>query len=909
MTRQIFFDDLDPKHRQEWIDSAIADELITANLHTVSDPKTIDRLLNLKGTRWKPVWANGGGWVCWSASTTHNRENLYSGVQFKPDAPRLNEKQKPIKYESARGKGEAPDPLFLTVPDLIWDAIALRWSQAIGSKEYELGFWNWVEQTKIPIFLTEGAKKAACLLSHGYAAISLAGVANGQYVGAIAPLLKPYCSLGRKVFLAFDSDLHTKFSVKHELDRLARLLAGEGSNPHVLLWAEDYKGIDDLIAANGKDALEIVYANAKTYEAYHREREDNDDETPIEEHFNQIAAKALYGDCPYVCIDDKLHRWTGTHYEPSLDGVERRRISEYCHNYLVFDSQRRRRVHKFANDNSVSSVLAWQKVRCSIDPRKVNPTGINLANGVLSIQWHGNKPTWTLDKHDPKRIYTYVSCVRYDETADPTDCERLLIALDDGQRAVFLRTCAAALDLPNVRKHNPARLRALLLKGDGSNGKDTLREAIAEIFCQGLTGCSFRDFQQYDEGRKFPLAKLAHSRINWSSENHSNLSLDKLQVLKNIITGDPIDIELKKQDDYSIKPACVQLLNCNEAPSIVGAQKAIATRYAIVKFGKTFTTNPTSADEIQADPRFKNDPDFLREKVCPALLNELLKSLQLLMSEGIDYQPLESAIAEVQEESCHLIRWAREIQLAEGKGRIKIGDLFDSLQTWYEEQGILETETTDKGKAKVTWLEEGNRYDPFVKAPRLMRQALTKVFPRAKFSEKTEHGFFVQGIQSPFFVISPNFGSFGSGEEEEVERVRVLEAEPNPEPNYFASGNDFGSADPILNQNPNPEPNNFAPEPKKPDNHAIPEPTEPTEPKSEVVRSYTDETVNKGDEVAICKLKTFQEAYPKVRNIPDSGWVVTEKLKGDKVQIRHSKNHLTFEVPSDWVFKVVYTHA
>jgi putative DNA primase/helicase len=988
MQSNIIIDKPNDKHRQEWLDSAVSELIIDANLHTITDHRTINHLLGWKTPKGAAGKQSKDDRTCWAVwgKNPFDRETMYFGVQVKPDKPRNNEEGKPIKYESVIGKGEARQPLFLKVPDQIWEAIATKWAVPILPEDYEKGFWQWVlNNPQIPVAITEGAKKAGALLSHGYVTISVSGVSNGQYLGELNPYLAPFFSVGRKSVLAYDSDLHSKESVRKELDRLGRLIATSGAVPYVMQWQEDLaKGIDDFISEFGADELDKIYTDAKTFEAYRREAKDNPEkvepeEIETEDHFNQIAIATIYKEQRYICLNDVLHLWTGTHYEPSSDSQEKRRIFRFCNTYKYYDSKIRKFTHRYANDNSVNGVLKWLKASCGVDIQNINPSGLNLLNGVLTITWHGRTPNYCLKKHSPDVIYTYVSKIKYDPNADPTYCDRLLSVLEPDQQKILLKVVAASIDLASVRaKADNRSIKCLLLKGDGNNGKDALRECFTEIFGkQSVTTCGFADFRDYDQGRKFNIAKLAYSRVNWSPENTDALLLDKLDVVKRIVTGDTIDIEFKNQDSLPLDPNFALLFNVNKMPALWGAQEAIKSRYAILSFNKTIVKNadPNNPDEIEGDPRYKYDPEFRQTQVAPALLNHLLTSLSELMEIGIDYSSCDAAIQSAREDSCHLLKWIKEIGVEYGKGQIRLGDLFNNLKQWYVDNGILDIEESSTGKEKLIWLDEGDKYDPFVKAPRLMRPAIAKLFPNAKFSEKTEFGFFVVGIQSEQFIISPNFGSFGSGEKAKEDIAVVSMAEPNPEPNNFASGFDFGSGDKTIvlkeiiraialeyqAENSYPveslfraialidigaiseakylitpdlkefmrhsesskkqsfaisklfdlilaeptEPNNFAPEPKKPDNHAVSEPTEPNTAKTNRSSEIAQQPPLKiGDRVDVFSYKKLCEKFTRI-NPPYGGYIITELALNQGIlqaTIKHSKLRASLVVDAEWLF-------
>jgi putative DNA primase/helicase len=313
--------------------------------------------------------------------------------------------------------------------------------------------------------------------------------------------------------------------------------------------------------------------------------------------------------------------------------------------------------------------------------------------------------------------------------------------LEPSQREIFLRTAAAALNLKLVRSKLTGRgVKGLLCHGEGSNGKDTLRAVLAAVFGRGMTGRSLSDFKSYDMGRKFALAGIEGSICNWASENTAKVDLDNIQSLKQFITGDPIDIERKGKDSYEYKSTAIFFANCNKLPSITGGTSAIDDRYGILRFDKTYARNPIAAEgQLQADPRFKDDEKFILEQVAPAMLNKLLERLPLLLLEGIDYKATKDAMQKAQEESRHLWQFAREVGLeVQSGGRVWVKDLWQQLQDWYENTGILEKECDGKGKEKLIWHELSNKYDAPVKAINQLASRFGEIFPKVQVCRHNE---------------------------------------------------------------------------------------------------------------------------------------------------------------------------
>lgn len=162
--------------------------------------------------------------------------------QIRPDRPRIKD-GKPLKYETPAGSRMAID-----VPRPV---------------RGQLG------DPAVPLFVTEGARKADSAVSHGLCCISVLGVWNwrgkNEAGGKVAlPDWELVALNGREVYLCWDSDVTTKTEVMFALRRLKNLLELREAKVRVVYLlgsdAEDGDegttrgtkvGLDDYLAAGG----------------------------------------------------------------------------------------------------------------------------------------------------------------------------------------------------------------------------------------------------------------------------------------------------------------------------------------------------------------------------------------------------------------------------------------------------------------------------------------------------------------------------------------------------------------------------------------------------------------------------------------------------------------------------------
>jgi hypothetical protein len=160
---------------------------------------------------------------------TFSPDGETTGSQIRPDKPRKDKKNKPIKYETAAGAGVVLD-------------VHPRNLQAVRDPSTDL-------------WIGEGVKKGDSAVSRGQVVVSLIGVWGWRKDGKPLPCWEHVALKDRKVFVCFDSDVMLKPEVQLALEHLVAMLEERGADVRVVYLpggeGEEKVGMDDFFAAGG----------------------------------------------------------------------------------------------------------------------------------------------------------------------------------------------------------------------------------------------------------------------------------------------------------------------------------------------------------------------------------------------------------------------------------------------------------------------------------------------------------------------------------------------------------------------------------------------------------------------------------------------------------------------------------
>jgi hypothetical protein len=229
------------------------------------------------------------GWI-----SSNNRFRQLGGAPIALDLKKSTGVWEPRRYHQPKGK--PLEIFFARVTVRVWKLVAEKAGLSmpefpvIGLKGEALGFWEWVENTNCPVILTEGEKKAAALISRGYAAIGLPGISTGYrvtergetvtnpdgstYQRATArelhEALQPLDTAGREITIIFDyrAGDYSRSQEFRAASTTAKLF--KSAIAKIAILPGPAKGVDDFCVAGGD--IDAVLSAAKLFSKIQDER-------------------------------------------------------------------------------------------------------------------------------------------------------------------------------------------------------------------------------------------------------------------------------------------------------------------------------------------------------------------------------------------------------------------------------------------------------------------------------------------------------------------------------------------------------------------------------------------------------------------------------------------------------------
>lgn len=243
---------------------------------------------------------------------------------------------------------------------------------------------------------------------------------------------------------------------------------------------------------------------------------------------------------------------------------------------IVIKKQAEQMVPNLEN-KTVSEILGTIKRR-TYTPRKdfdVNMNMLNLKNCWLDIS------TGEIFEHTPLRLSKVQIPIFYDPSKT---CPRF---------NHFLRQCLPEpKDVYTVYEQFASCLlrtskfaKAFMHVGQGSNGKSVFLNVIKR--CLGYENISHVSIHAIEENRFAPASldgKLANIYADISNEE-----LNSAGIFKNIVTGDPVQVEKKNKNPFDLINYAKMFFSANQIPIVYDESDGFFRRFMIIEWNVKFT--------------------------------------------------------------------------------------------------------------------------------------------------------------------------------------------------------------------------------------------------------------------------------------------------------------------------------
>jgi putative DNA primase/helicase len=234
---------------------------------------------------------------------------------------------------------------------------------------------------------------------------------------------------------------------------------------------------------------------------------------------------------------------------------------------------------------------------------------LNVNNGVLDVRDR------ELTDHDPDLLYRAKTPCGYDPDADAPEFEAFINqATPSEQDAKKLQEFVGYTLLHSQLPFH----KALFVVGPQASGKSTFMDLVRDLHGEEAV-CSVTPQELIQE--RFAGVEL-HGAIANIRNDIDDEMLKNTGKFKEIVSGDPIKVEEKRQPAFTIEPTAKHLYAANQLPDAAIDDDAFYRRILLVAF-------PTTVPRDKRDPRLDQK---LRAEL-PGILNWALDGLDRLLDQ------------------------------------------------------------------------------------------------------------------------------------------------------------------------------------------------------------------------------------------------------------------------------------
>lgn len=600
------------------------------------------------------------------------------------------------------------------------------------------------EDISVPIFITEGEKKALKLTLEGYFCIGLFGVNNwvskkikkekdvsgGEAEVEVSEPIEDFNLIkwkNRVVYLVFDSDKFKNKAVLHAEGELWNYLKNVlGADARVINLPDEpgVKGVDDFFI---------------------KQRENG------KKKFEELIEKATPVSLGYLILCDKSRRKKQEmpHYLAQFICKTKSILSTNT-GLLIYEDgfyktlPKDERVKKIAMDylqiagvvptpHLLAETVKMIETLSFNSNELVNPTNMhNVANGTLVINLTNSEIN--LIPHSDKNVFTYKAEVEYLPDTNTKQVRDFLNSTipDENQQVIALETLGFGM-FPELRQHIEFA-KITLLQGEGNNGKTIFTGFSKRII--GNDACSSTSLDQLlNKDNRFMPITLYKKKANFSTENDSIL-IKENSILKAITSGKPGDeltIEQKHKPAFPalVNPVLMMALN-KEIALPANRTFALERRIQIVNFPIKFSKNPKEG-EAQADNRLENYE--YTKPIVNGLLILVLEAIKEMIKRGSIWQDgvaenLKKAILK----GSHKERFIDEYIKLDPEAQETSEDIHTAYVKHCLEEGLAQEHQNQNKTVRIIWLTE--KYDDACRTP----AALSK-YLKSRFKKQIEDTF------------------------------------------------------------------------------------------------------------------------------------------------------------------------